>query len=719
MYKKKRLIYSISIAAGVGLPLAAVAQEQPVNANAGLALEEVLVTARKRSETLFDSPGAISAIDLKQLDSLQMNDARDLLTLVPTAFLTENNAGTARDVNIRGVGTPNLFAEAGVATYIDEVYSSGFISYPTQFYDLERIEVLRGPQGALYGRNAVGGALNVISARPDQEFGGRLRAAAGRYDLTEYEGTINAPVTSAIGARITGWYTDQNEGEYYNPAVNEYIDANSSQGGRGVFSFAPGDSMSLDLIVEDTEARTPGTNLYFPDSGETKKTVARDDNPRNKFDVTRVAAIGNYELDIGTFTLVLGTRSYNLDGVEDTDLTADNPLNLALGQLGKQTTTRSNTVDSDYSELRWLSPQWGNFSYLAGVNYLDESAKGKTFTDLSGLSEGLTGGALPATLDLDNDQSLNSWAVFAEITYDIMPTLQAILSARYTEDEKKVDFTYDPSALMAGIIGADQASRENETFDNFSPGGILAWQPTDTLRVYGKVQTGFRAGGYNFNVGSVDNLPYDDETSINYEIGAKSEFWDGRALVAVNTFYLEQSDVLVPLFDFNSPGPLGGYLDNVAEAGTYGLEVEGTVRVLESLTAGFSMGWLDAEFTDGEDALGNDIKGNKLPSSRELTSAVTASYRETVFENIQLLADASYTYRDHGYADLSNDTEVSDAELLNASAGFEYRNVRVLAYVKNALDDDYDLAFGFRAPGDLGVSKAEGETYGVSVVYEF
>jgi iron complex outermembrane receptor protein len=719
MDKKKPLYYAISAAAGIGLPFGVLAQEAPVSANAGLALEEVLVTARKRSETLFDAPGAISSIDTRQLDILQMNDARDMLTLVPTAFLTENNAGTARDVNIRGVGTPNLFAEAGVATYIDEVYSSGFISYPTQFYDLERIEVLRGPQGALYGRNAVGGALNVVSARPDAELGGRLRAAAGRYHLTEYEGTLNVPVTADIGARLTGWYTDQNKGEYYNPAVNEYIDANSSQGGRGVFSFTPGDRLDLDLIVEDTEARTPGTNLYFPDSGETKKTVARDDNPRNKFDVTRVAAIGNYDLDIGTFTLVLGTRSYKLTGVEDTDLTADNPFNLGLGQLGKQTTTRSNKVDSDYVELRWLSPQWGKFNYLAGVNYLDESAKGKTFTDLSGLSDGLSGGALPATLGLDNDQSLNSWAVFAEITYDITPTLQAIASARYTEDEKKVDFTYDPSALMSSILGAAQASRENKTFDNFSPGGILAWQPSDTLRVYGKVQTGFRAGGYNFNVGSVDNLPYDDETSINYEIGAKSEFWDGRALVSVDTFFLKQNDVLVPLFDFNSPGPLGGYLDNVAEAETYGVEAEGTVRVLESLTAGFSMGWLDAEFTNGEDALGNDIKGNKLPSSRELTYAVTASYRETIFDNIQLLADVSYTYRDDGYSDLSNTNKVSDASLLNASAGFEYRNVRVLAYVKNALDDDYDLAFGVRAPNDLGVSKAEGETYGVSVVYDF
>ena len=290
---------------------------------------------------------------------------------------------------------------------------------------------------------------------------------------------------------------------------------------------------------------------------------------------------------------------------------------------------------------------------------------------------------------------------------------------RYTEDEKSVDFAYTPSTLLASLLGAEQTADESRTFDNFSPGFTLAWSPTDDLRLYGKVQTGFRAGGYNFNVGSIENLSYDEETSINYEIGAKHEFWGGRAIVAATGFFLEQEDVLVPLFDLTVPGPLGGYLANVAEAETYGVELEATVRALESLTLGASVGWLDATFTEGEDSFGNDLDGNTLPSARDLTYALTASYRQMVGEDFELLGDLSFTYRDEGYSDIQNTTEVSDAELLNLSAGFAFHGLQVLAYAKNVLDDDYDLAFGFRPPASTGVISATGETYGISVQYTF
>ncbi|MEM1111580.1 MAG: TonB-dependent receptor [Pseudomonadota bacterium] len=719
MFTVRPLSVAISATLGFSLADAALAQDDASVMEPRLALEEVLVTARKRSESLFDVPGAVSAVSPDTLESLRMNDARDLLTLVPTAFLSEGVAGTARDVNIRGIGTPNLFAESGVATYIDEVYSSGYISYPTQFYDVERIEILRGPQGALYGRNAVGGAMNVISHRADPEFGGRIRGSYARYDRTELEGTVNVPFSSSFAGRFTGWYTDQEEGEYFNPAADEYIDANDSKGLRGVFSWTPTEDLSIDLVIEDTEAEAAGTALYFPGDGERKGSVARDDHPRNEWDTTRIAAIGSYSTDLGEFTVVLGSRDYELDGVEDTDLTADNPFDLLTGQLGKQTLTRTNEVESDYLELRWLSPQWGNVDILAGINLLDESATGFSFTDLPDVSQNFSGGTLPANLALNNDQELESWAVFAELTWAFSDTWDAILSARYTEDEKSVDFAYEPSVLISSILGAAAFADETRTFDNFSPGITLNWAPTDVLRVYAKIQTGFRAGGYNFNVGSIDNLAYDEETSINYEIGSKYEFWDGRAKLAASFFLLEQEDVLVPLFDLTVPGPLGGYLDNVAEAETYGVEVEASALLTEGFTTGIAVGWLDAAFTEGMDSFGNDLDGNQLPASRDWTFSLTGNYRKAINDSWQILSDFSFTYRDEGFTDVQNQSEVSDAELLNLSLGFDFNGLIVQAYGRNLLDDDYDLAFGVRAPASLGVISAEGRTYGINVQYVF
>jgi len=684
-------------------------------------VEEVLVTARRREETLFDSPTPITAISQEVIDTLRMNDARDMLTLVPTAFLQENNAGTARDINIRGVGTPTLFAESGVATYIDDIYSSGYVSYPTQFYDVERIEVLRGPQGALYGRNAVGGAVNVISSRTDQELGGYFRATAASFERREFEGMLNVPLGDTTAVRLVGWDTDQDEGAFYNPLADRYLDANSSQGGRIVFDSRLGERLSINLIYEQTDAEAAGTALFFPGDGETPGTIARDDHPVNAFETSRLAGSLNYDLDAGTLTFVFGTRSYELDGLEDTDLTGDNPFNPALGQLGKQVLVRNNEVDSDYLELRWLSSGDGPFTLLFGASYLDESASGNSLSDLPTLSDAFSGGALPATLDLLNDQSTESWAAFAEVTYDFTDALSVIASLRYTEDEKTVDFGFNPSQLLAGLVGAPQAASETQTFDQLTPGLTVAWSPSDDTRLYAKYQEGFRAGGFNFNVGSVGNLPYDEEVSTNYEIGARTALLGGAAVIGANVFFLDQDDVLVPLFDLTVPGPLGGYLANVGSAETYGVELEGTWQLTESLRIGGTVGWLDASFTDGQDSFGTDLDGNEIPSSRSLTYNLTASYSREIANDVRFFSDLVYSYRDEGFGDVQNSTEFSEAELLNAAAGFEYRGFQILAFVRNALDDDYDIAFGGFRPGSgaTGVTRNEGRTSGVTLKYAF
>ena len=698
----------------------AVAQEVGGQSAQGNPLEEVVVTGRKRTETLFDSPTPITAISQEVIDTLRMNDARDFITLVPNAFLQENNAGTARDISIRGVSTPTLFAESGVATYIDDVYASGFISYPTQFYDLERIEVLRGPQGALYGRNAVGGAMNVISARPDDEFGGNLRATFARYDRQEYEGMLNVPLGEKAAMRVVGWRTDQEEGAFFNPVAREYLDANESRGGRAVLTVRPTQALTATLIYEATDAESPGTALYFPTDGETPDAIPRDTHPRNAFQTERAVLNVDYSIAAGTFTLIAGTRSYELDGVEDTDLTGDNPFDLAQGLLGEQVLTRYNEVESDYAELRWLSPQLGPVSVLAGFSYLDESAVGDLLTDLPTVSSAFTGGTLPVTLGLQNDQSVESWAGFAEVTWDLSPTLSAIASARYTVDEKTVDFAFAPSEFASLLVGAAQTAQEDETFKQWTPGLTLAWEPADSLRLYGKVQTGFRAGGYNFNVGSAENLPYDEETSISYEIGAKSEVFDGRGVIGANLFLLEQDDVLVPLFDFTVPGPLGGYLANVSEAETLGLELEASLSLTPRLSLGGTLGWLDASFQGGTDSFGNNLDGNELPASRELTYTLTADYRLPLGNEVELFANAVYTYRDSGWNDVANSQPISEAEVLNAALGIEYRGFQLLGYVRNALDDRYEIAFGgFRPGGQVGVQTVEGEVYGMTLKYSF
>ncbi|GAA0764383.1 TonB-dependent receptor [Erythrobacter ramosus] len=684
---------------------------------------EIIVTARKREERLVDVPGPITALSPTTITDARLQEPRDLLLQVPGAFLVENNAGTARDISIRGVGTPTLFAEPGVAMYVDEVYSSGFISFPTQFYDLERVEVLRGPQGALYGRNAVGGAVNVISKRPTDELSGMIRSTVARYDRSEVEAMANLPVGDSFGVRVSGLYIDQNKGEYLNTVTDEFIDKQDSISGRVVAKFDPGSGFSATLIYEHTDADTPGTALFFRDAGETRRTIRRDTQPRNSYNVDRLAAELAYDSDsAGTFTLIAGGRDYKLRGTEDTDLSDNIIPDLATGNLGQQVTTRFNRVESRFGELRWLSPQWGGLSVLAGVTYLDESATGDIATDLVSIRTFLGGGTVPFVLGIANDQSLESWAAFLEADVDLADDVSVIASARYTDDTKRVNFAFNPTPALAGFGLVPQTANLSRGFSRFTPGVTLSWTPGDA-NIYAKIQTGFRAGGFNFNVANAANLEYGQETSVNYELGAKTTLMDGKALIGVSAYLLTQDDVLVPFFDFTAAPGLQGFLANAGKAETLGIELEGSVTPIEGVTLGGTIGWMDPEFTSGTFIAGlatvTPLDGLQLPATRRWSFSLNAEVRRPLSDRIDVIANAAYASRSGGFQDVANAFRTGDIDLLNLSAGLDFGKFDVLAFVQNAGNDRFDIAFGGNRNGTSGVTQAPGTTYGVSTRVNF
>ena len=718
------LMSSAAAAVLAASPAVAGAQDEATAATDSRATTgEIIVTARKREERLVDVPGPITALSPTTITDARLQEPRDLLLQVPGAFLVENNAGTARDISIRGVGTPTLFAEPGVAMYVDEIYSSGFISFPTQFYDLERVEVLRGPQGALYGRNAVGGAVNVISKRPTSEFAGMVRGTVARYDRREVEAMANLPVSDSFGVRVSGLYIDQNEGEYLNTVTNEFVDRQDSFSGRVVARFDPGSGFSASLVYEQTDADTPGTALFFRDAGETRRTIRRDTQPRNSYNVDRIAAELAYESDAaGTFTLIAGGRDYKLSGVEDTDLSDNVIPNFAVGNLGQQITTRFNRVESRNVELRWLSPQWGAVSVLAGITYLDESAVGDIATDLVSIRTFLGGGTVPFVLGIANDQSLESWAGFIEADIELADDISLIASARYTDDTKRVNFAFNPTPALAGFGLVPQTANLSRGFNRFTPGVTLSWTPGDA-NIYAKIQTGFRAGGFNFNVANAANLEYGQETSVNYEIGAKTTLLDGKALVGISAYLLTQNDVLVPFFDFTAAPGLQGFLDNAGKAETWGIELEGSITPVEGVTLGGSLGWMNPEFTSGTFIRGlntvTPLEGLQLPATREWSFSLNAEVRRPLTDSIDVIANAAYSNRSGGFQDVANAFRIGDIDLLNLSAGLDFGVFDVLAFVQNAGNNRFDIAFGGNRNGTAAVTQAPGATYGVSARVNF
>ncbi len=675
------------------------------------AVQELVVTAEKRQEKAFDVPNAITVVSGQQVDSLRMQDARNLIALVPTAFMQEINAGTARDINIRGIGTPNLFAEPGVALYVDDIYSNGFISYPTQLYDIDRMEVLSGPQGGLYGRNAVGGAVNIISHDPTADYGAYVRASYGTYDRYEFEAMANIPLGDQAGLRIVGWGTSQTKGEFFNPDTGDYFDANNSAGVRAVLKVTPVQALAIRIVAETEDANTPGTDLYFPTAGETPTTIDRDTQPSNHYDNSRISAEANLATSVGTFTLIGGLRNYVLTGIEDTDLS-----DIAASKI---VTNRKNWVHGDYVEGRWLSPDIGPLSVLAGFTYLRDTASGVVFSDLAGTAAAI---GAPAALEIINFERVSSWAGFVEATVRLTSTLSLIGNARYTDDQHFENFVFSTTPSLVTVF-APQALTTTRTFTNFSPGGTLAWSPTETWRLYAKVQTGFRAGGFNFNVGSIADLPYNPEHSINYEVGARHNF-GGLATLGGDAFLLEQHDVLVPQFDFTVPGPVAGFLANGGTARTYGVEVIGALHPMRGLDINANAGWLDAKFTSGTTAFTGSVIGNQLPASRPFTGTITADYRQPIATDVDFVFDGAYIHRSAGWFDVANSVRADAEDLVNLRAGFDLKyhqhDLLVTGFVQNALDNQYIIAFGgFRPPDATAVETAPGRTFGIEVKASF
>jgi iron complex outermembrane receptor protein len=676
-------------------------------------IETVTVTARKREEKAFDVPAAITAFSAEKIQREGLRDFEDFTAQIPGAAVSESGFGINRSIYVRGVGTPVLLEDPGVGYYVDDVYMGGIVVNPAQFYDLERVEVLRGPQGALYGQDSVGGSMNFISARPTGEFGASMEATYASFDRKEVQATVNAPLTDTLAARATGWYTDQNRGEYYNSDLHQYIDANSSAGGRLVLVDQVNDKLQLTLIAETANNVGP-ENYYFVPSTyagtpyETRKTIQRDTNSIMTLDTNRIVGQAKYDTDVGTFELIGSYKTYNNRGHGDQDFSAVPPAQVIL---------RNDDFSGYFSEFRWLSRDDQPFRWVFGANYLTDAGSTDTVVDVYA----------PAVIGQfirDNHQNDKTWDVFGEAYYDFTPEFELAASARYTSDTKTFNYFATANGALTSLCAASLCYSDvaNTTHGNFSPGGSLTWKPSDDLRVYAKVQTGFRAGGYNYVASNPADLAYSPETSVNYEVGAKKMFWDDRLETDISLYHLHQSNVIITESD-----PSGNNFDfskNAGTANTYGLELEAKARLTDELNLDTSFSWMDPTLTHGIENAGTssatNISGNQLPYAPKRTISVTADYHRPIFDgSANFVADLTWTGRYHTEFNIENTPPMApNFDQIGLRAGIEYANYSITVWAKNITDDRYLQSLAY-APQGYGYEYAQGSTYGVTLRAHF
>jgi iron complex outermembrane recepter protein len=719
----------LSVAATMAVP-AAGAPVQP--AGERLMLEEVVVTARRRAETLQEVPIAVTAFSGDALALRGARDITELAEIVPSVTIEPSRAtNSTLTAFIRGVGQQDPLAgfEQGVALYIDDVYVGRPQGALLDIYDVERIEVLRGPQGTLYGRNAVGGAIKYVTRRLSDEREFRLRGSYGSHDQIDLVGTASLPLADwvRVGATVASLTRD---GYGRNRTTGDDQYEKDLFAWRASVELEPHDALLVRLAYDRTDDDSnpvagyrpyPGALSGAPVLGNVRDTLA------GAAQQPSTAGIGGEnKVESEGFNVSIDWQVS--DAWEVRSITAwredDSKSLIDFDSLAVMDFDGAGVYENEqFSQELQVLYMADRLKAVIGAYYLDAKASNDFDVVLGQFLGGLGITALTrGTVDTE------AWSVFADATYDLTDRLALSLGGRYTEDKRSADIfraTYlgigspffgNQSALLVAVTGDFEASR---TFYDFSPRVNLSYALTDDVNVYAGFSQGFKAGSYdprgaNFETPEVTK-GYKPETLDSWEAGIKATWLDGRVRTNVAVFYSEYKDMQIPgSFAYDSDGDgvndsFAGAVTNAGKAEIRGIEFEGEFLVTERLGVQASLSLLDPKIKKWilDDV---DVSGErKIQNTPETMAYLGAVYRVDLGGGtLNLNANWSYKSKIYQFEVPLPDIDQSAYQLVNASIVWlaPGENWSVGLHGKNLGDKDVKTAgycFGFTGcPSSLG-----------------
>ncbi|MCB1697722.1 MAG: TonB-dependent receptor [Halioglobus sp.] len=669
-------------------------------------LEEVLVTARRREELPIDVPMALTYLDGATLDGLQYRDIAQILSLSPGVVVYTGSS--SQQLAIRGVVAPGPFSEPGNSTYVDEVYSSGVLTVLPGFYDIQSVQVLKGPQAGLYGRNTIGGAVLITTAQPTDERFGRLDTSYAEYGAKNVNGTANLPLSDTVRLRATAWYSDIDGGYYQGGVVDQDLDSSDEAGGRLTLAWLPNERTSLMLSGEsaDIDASNAGfigvvDGAEFgapPLAPESRRNILRDDLGDIRQEADRISGKLETETDVGSFIAVAGWRKVTRrDSGSDADGTAlsasyadflANPTfpNAPFPAAPKVVTSDARDT-SRSADLRFITPDSSSpVRAVIGASYYEETVRfyGQTYP-VRDFAQILATLNRNGSYTQDADQKTASWAGFTELIWTPSEPIEVTMDLRYTRDRKELNYnTSGTGFYYTSTPPSDFTLDTAKTFDNWSPGITFAYKPVDALTVFAKYVRGFRAGGFNGLVNNPDDQTYDSEEAENYEIGFKSLLLDQRLNVGASIFYQRINNAVIPVLDFGALG-LQTSLQNTGSAETTGLEIDLTAQVTEELSLIASAGTY-------QNSISGDPFFSQRPFAPDHTASLAANYEHPLSATVTGIARLGFRHRSGGRIFAPGRKLSMDSyNLLDAQLGVRCQQVEFAAFVRNALDDNYEV----------------------------
>jgi len=694
-------------------------------------LEEILVTANKRTENLQDVPLAVTGFNQDFIAEAGIDDLMSLEEFTPGFNVSSFSLGQPA-LYIRGIGSNEDGAggDPSVATYVDGVYLARPSASSFNFINIERIEVLRGPQGTLYGKNAVGGVVSVMTTRPHDTFSGVAEATLGEYNLKRLRGAVNAPLTDALYSNFAINYRER----------DGYVD-NLQTGGEhqniddialsGQFLYVPLQDVTVLLGVDWEDVDRDGNGRHVQGDG-TFGSLHTKDIFTTQTDVAgyqkREASGARLEVEWDRET----TRLVSITAYRENDYSWQEDLfGVSIDLHSEQiVNTTGEKADQFSQELRLQSTASSNYNWTTGVYYLREE-----IDRFENYHVDIVSGLLTSDEQFNQQNTTNSYAVFGEIEKYFGEKFSLTAGLRYTYETKDFsNLATRGDSQFPAFLAEDYDIEVDEQWDDITWNLVAQYELGDDAMAYAKASRGFKSGGFQgvARYGASAEIPFDPEYADNYELGLKSELFDRRLRLNIAAFYMDYSDLQVTQFEQIGTLPGGtplasAVVRNAADAVTQGVELEAHWAVTENFELFGFYAYNDAEYKDYSYDDGNEVvdySGNSLKNAPRNAYAVNARFHWPLAKHGSLAALVTFTHRDVTYQSDENHESNSfkDKDLLSARVSWISASERfeISLWGENLTDQEYQIhsianSSGSEASNLYGMP----ENYGASASYRF
>ena len=679
-------------------------------------LEEIVVTAQKRTESLQDVPIAVTVHDGSDIEADNVESLLGIGSQTPGLVFTAFSVGQP-EISIRGVSTKEDGASANdsVVVSVDDVYIAARTAQVFDIFDLERVEVLRGPQGTLYGKNSIGGSINFVTKKPTADTSLRFRQSFGNYGIFDSAGLISGAISDNLFGKIS--FSRRKHDGFLTNILPTSPDYNKAQGERdnfairGQFVYLPSDDLEMVISIDSADdshgatnrepigsrvevgapvlddkhpgfhgnnnASDPvGVNKEFKGDGDAFTTLAETEGYTDR-NVMGFSVKSTYSGGANAdFISITSFRQSEFDWLEDSSGLPPSSVFTSLGPNWQAVATGSRARGFAFDitnsaieetqqitqELRLVSTTEGQLSWIAGAFFSKEDIDRTERFNFTSIGIGTN----PDDEHSVQSNTTNSYAVYGQTEYEISEELTFTGGLRFSNEKKEMTvgaykLNDNPAAIL--LRGADFGpATASEEFSNVSWKASLDYQVNEDVLVYGNLATGFKSGGFTGSASTETQAttPFDSEQALSFEAGVKSRLADNRMLFNALAYATQYKDLQVTRFYQPHGNNFGEFItENAGEAEIQGLEIEAVGILSENFEVGGNFAWLNAEFVDFTGAVSTgadraDFNGNKLRLAPETTFSLYVRGDFDLDSGARVTAKAKYRYQDDMFFDPNN-----------------------------------------------------------------